>query len=689
MVTGFPYYPAWRKVVGDEATIYRQEDFDAVTLHRCWLYVPQKPRALKRIFHEASFVLSSFLRLLFLPKPDVYVVISPPLLLGAAAWLLTRFKRAPFVFYVQDLQPDGALSLGMLKQSRLTQLLYRLEAFAYAKAARVAGISQGMLSAFAEKKVDAGKVTYFPNGVVLPGKDQIPARGRFRERCGFTDDDFLVIYSGNLGVKQGLDTVIEAARHSTNRLVRFVICGDGAERSHLSQRLSELGLSNLLMLPLQQEQHYFEMLVDADVSLITQQHGSGGFCFPSKLLTTTAFSCPVIAVADESSELTRAVREHGLGVTVEPDQPRELARVLNEIAATPERLEAFGETARRFASQYDRGRVLAEFEERLLETAQTFNSETEPSLAGQWARLRHRLAEISCSVSDGWNQVTRLGTLLGIGALGIGWLLLFNELRVDWSTNAQYAYGWLVPILGAGLFWRRWKVRPPSAPEGQAGLLAVGLALLLGLLLPIRLVEEANPEWRLVFWVHTLQMVLLTLGGILHSGGWRLARHCAFPICFVFIAVPWPKPIENHIMQTLMPGIAAVTAEALMILDISAVQQGNLIEVGGGLVGVDEACSGVRSLQTTLLVAFCFGELYRLSVSRRLCLLLLGWGVALLANFGRTLFLVWAAACRGMEWMNGWHDAAGVTAVAVLLPALWFLTQWLQERHSKKVILAT
>ena len=128
---------------------------------------------------------------------------SPPLLLGAAAWALGKLRGAPYIFHVQDLQPDAAVGLGMLKPSRFTRLLYELEAFAYEKAARVSGISQGILRAFHDKNVPAGKQIYFPNGFCMPDPATVPPPGRWRKKQGFASDDFLAVYGGNLGVKTG------------------------------------------------------------------------------------------------------------------------------------------------------------------------------------------------------------------------------------------------------------------------------------------------------------------------------------------------------------------------------------------------------------------------------------------------------------------------------------------------------
>ncbi len=360
MVTSFAYYPAWTKSPEDRGRWFRTDELQGVPVHRCWHYVPRKANTLKRIIHEGTFVVTSLLRQLFLPSPDAYVVISPPLLLGAAAWLLGKIKRRPFLFHVQDLQPDAAAGLGMLKDGPLVRALYGLEKFAYAKAARVSGITPGMIEAFRRKNVPNAKLVLFPNGVTLPDLSVRPAMGVFRTRHGFGEDEFLVLYSGNLGVKQGLDVLVEAARHLPAG-IRIVICGEGAQRDHLADLVRRYELRNVTMLPLQADAQYREMLVDADVCVITQQPGSGGFFFPSKLLTTLAWEKPVLTVADEESELVRALREGNFGLNVPPGQPEKLAQLLELLNAESGQLEAYAIAGRKYVERFEMERVLAEF----------------------------------------------------------------------------------------------------------------------------------------------------------------------------------------------------------------------------------------------------------------------------------------------------------------------------------------
>ena len=369
MVSTFSYYPTWRKLPEDEGKLYRTDTINGVPVHRCWHFVPERVSPAKRILHEASFISTSFLRMLALPEPDVFVVVSPPLALGAAAWKMGWLKRAPFVFHVQDLQPDAALKLGMLKQGWFTRALLWLEAFAYAKAARVSSITRGMLDVFRSKGVPEEKLIYFPNAIALRDAPPPPARGAFRARNGFRPDEFLAVYAGNLGVKQGLDVLVEAARLVTDKRVRILICGAGAQRDVLAARVRELELPNVSMLPLQEGEDYRSLLADVDVCFITQQAGAGNSFFPSKLLGLLAQGKPVIIVADPESELSRSVAEGGYGVILPPGQPAELARALDSFAADPQRLAAYATAGQQYVQQWEKTAVMENFERELIQLA--------------------------------------------------------------------------------------------------------------------------------------------------------------------------------------------------------------------------------------------------------------------------------------------------------------------------------
>ncbi len=265
------------------------------------------------------------------------------------------------------------------------------------------------------------------------------------------------------------------------------------------------------------------------------------------------------------------------------------------------------------------------------------------------------------------------GTVLALLTLAALWLVLWRHLSSEWSLNEQYSYGWFVPFFAAFLFWLRWEGRPKAETRtakgqgsGGAILLSAFSSILLAALLPIRLFEVGNPDWRPLGWAHALIVVTLTFVLVYRAGGIAWLKHFAFPILFTLVAVPWISGVEEPLIQGLMRGVAAVAAETLNLFGIPAQLEGNLIRVSSGLVGVNEACSGVRSLQTSIMIGLLFGELKRLSVSRRIGLVAGAVGIALLANCLRALLLVWIAASQTLEAVHRWHDIAGYSIVAAV-----------------------
>ena len=323
----------------------------------------------------------------------------------------------------------------------------------------------------------------------------------------------------------------------------------------------------------------------------------------------------------------------------------------------------------------------------------------------------------------------------------VGYLALraLDLLRVEWTLHAQYAYGWAVPFLCAWLFWRRKSegrdqksevsavpsrnpqspilnpqssiscppsaapspdslsafqeppspspqlstprsiLRPPTSAVSSHGLLFA--FVLLSAFLFTRLIAEANPDWRLVSWALTLEAVAGLLW-FLHGWGGRAAlRQFAFPVLFFLVAVPWPSAVEQPVIQVLTRGIVAVTAELMQAFGLVAVVHGNVIETARGLVDVDEACSGIRSLQAALMLALFFGEWQRLPAGRRLALCGVAFALACLFNLARTLTLSLVAAHQGTAAVTRWHDPAGTAILVGCFCGVWAAAEWLGRRQ--------
>src|SRR5947199_781470 len=280
-------------------------------------------------------------------------------------------------------------------------------------------------------------------------------------------------------------------------------------------------------------------------------------------------------------------------------------------------------------------------------------------------------------------------TIVALLVLTALWFLLCKQLSGEWSVNEQYKFGWFVPFFGLYLFWLRWQDRPEPSPPRKTLLpwILIGVPALL-LLLPIRLFEIGTPEWRPLGWIHTASVAALTLLSIWSAGGNRWLRHFAFPIAFFFVAVPWVTPIEVPIIQDLMRVVAAVAAETVTLFGIPTPLEGNLIRVSSGLVGVNEACSGVRSLQTALMVGLLFGDLKRLAIFRRIVLVAGATAVALTANFCRAVFLVWIAATENISQVSRWHNLAGYAIVALVFVGTLGLAYLLGRKKPSDAVVA-
>jgi exosortase len=258
----------------------------------------------------------------------------------------------------------------------------------------------------------------------------------------------------------------------------------------------------------------------------------------------------------------------------------------------------------------------------------------------------------------------------------LGWFLAVRHLSSEWTLSEQYHYGWTVPLLALYLV----RVRLENAPAAgslpwswlvPAGLLVVAAAETV--LLPLR---EANADWRLLGWLLTGLAALVTLSGFAQAGGLPWLVHFAFPALFFFTAVPWPRPLEIQVMQWLMLHNAGLAVELLHWFGVSAEVQGNLIRLSSGTLGVDEACSGIRSLQGSLMATLFVGEIFELQRWRRLFLLLAGAGWALVTNAGRTVFLALATERGGAEALDRWHDPAGYWTLGACVVGVT-ITGWL------------
>ena len=282
---------------------------------------------------------------------------------------------------------------------------------------------------------------------------------------------------------------------------------------------------------------------------------------------------------------------------------------------------------------------------------------------------------------------SRPAWLASFGLLAAGWLLIFNQQRLEWAVNPTYAYGWAVPVLAGYLFLERWRTRPASAgPQNSFVWLLIPAFLLLAYL-PVRVVQEANPDWVKVNWLMAGLIIGLTLSAVYSLTGWRGVKYCAFPIIFCMTALPWPVWMEDNLTKSLMNWNAGAVAELLTMVGYPALAKGNMILIGTSWVNVEEACSGIRSLQTAFMVSLFFGEFHRLRWGARVGLTLSSFAIAFALNFARTVTLTFLGGQGGPQLTEKWHDTVGNVAMALCLVSLWLLAEAFQRWRFQPAVL--
>jgi colanic acid biosynthesis glycosyl transferase WcaI len=371
VVTTPPYYPAWKVSEGHSGRWYRKEISKAgVRIYRCPLWVPSRPNGISRIVHLASFATSTLPVMLASTFWRPHVVLSvEPAFFGAPTALITAFlSRAASWLHVQDFEIDAAFHLELLpSRYGIHDIALAYERLVMRRFTRVSTISSNMIHRLAEKGVDGAKTVHFPNWVDIDSIRPLPGPNSFRRELGIRDDQVVLLYSGNLGVKQGLDSLPQLARElSGDSRLHFIFCGDGAFRPQL-ELLTE-GLENVSLLPLQPFDRLNELLNAADIHLLPQKEDAAALVMPSKLTGMLASGRPVIATAPHGTQVAEVVSSRGINVA--PGDLDALREAVLTLAENEELRRKMGQAARAFAVEnLGREQVLRRFEhemERLL-----------------------------------------------------------------------------------------------------------------------------------------------------------------------------------------------------------------------------------------------------------------------------------------------------------------------------------
>lgn len=375
VVTAYPYYPYWQ--VQEPYAKYRfkfrvevvQEPGckGALTVYRCPLYVPTKPSGLKRIILDLSFFASAsikLIRLLSEKKYDILITVAPSFQVGLLGLMYKKLRKAKLLYHIQDLQIEAARDLQLITSKRLLNTLFSLEKFILNNSDFVSTISEGMIHKVQEK---AGKdVFLLPNWTDPQTIFPISDRATLKEEFGFSSSDVIILYSGAIGEKQGLEAILYAAQVlQENRTVKFVISGVGPYKEYLQTLAVTLSLQNIIFLPLQPIEKFNQFLNAADVHLVVQKNSASDLVMPSKLTSILAVGGLAVITANPGSCLHALVEKYDMGILVAADDQQALNEGL--LKAVTEDNHYIKMNARFYAQKYlSMDRVMKSFEKEIL-----------------------------------------------------------------------------------------------------------------------------------------------------------------------------------------------------------------------------------------------------------------------------------------------------------------------------------
>jgi colanic acid biosynthesis glycosyl transferase WcaI len=375
VVTAPPYYPAWRVMKGYSAWRYQREFVAGVEVWRCPLWVPAEPSGIKRLLHLVSFTVGSLPAMLkqIQWRPDVVIVTEPPLLCVPQASFTARVSGAKAWLHVLDFELDAAIDLGMLSGGKMRRYLHRAEKFLLRRVDQVSTISEKMRRRIVAKGVPEERSQLFLNWSDLEIVRPMARDNDMRQIFDAGAEDVLVLYAGNLGEKQGLELVLDAAARLKDRPeIKFAMVGDGAAKEKLERLAHDRKLDNVRFYPVQPLERLAPMLAAGDIHLVVQRREAADLVMPSKLTNILAAGRSSIGTADPDTALYEILEEHGCGIVTTPGSVTELVEGIVALAEDGKRRNELGRNARQYAETYlDKNKVLLGFEQELQQLVKT------------------------------------------------------------------------------------------------------------------------------------------------------------------------------------------------------------------------------------------------------------------------------------------------------------------------------
>jgi colanic acid biosynthesis glycosyl transferase WcaI len=375
VLTGLPMAPRWRVYDDYRSRLVMREQHNGVTVLRARQYVPERPSdglmpTWKRIAFDTSLVTSCLPVAWRARRPDVIVALGPPLQVGWASTVLGVVWGAPVLYWLQDIVPDAALNVGMLRNQRVIRWARRFEKSLYRSVDRIGIISKGFERNLLAKGVEPGKLALLPNWADLRRFENLSMLdgAQTRRELDIAPNDTVILHAGSVSAKQRLENLIRGMKLlEGDRTVRLLVAGDGTCLESAKREVQNLGLANVTFLSTVVGTRYVDLLRAADIHVVNQAGEIVDALIPSKLLTYLPSERPVVAAVHGDSETSHFVTASGCGIVVPPDSPMELAAALRNLIEQPERRRQLGLAGADYVRQHlDRKVIIERFRTTLL-----------------------------------------------------------------------------------------------------------------------------------------------------------------------------------------------------------------------------------------------------------------------------------------------------------------------------------
>lgn len=372
VITAFPFTPFWERWPGYRGRPFGKESLNGVRVFRVAQHVPRRPGTLvQRLLLEGSFCFLAALVALtrFRSRWDGVLYVGAQPSIAMLARLVAWVGRVPYVVKITDLAAEAARDVGILRHGRLERVLSRFEYSAYTHARGAIVIADYFKDALVARGFPPARVRVIQNSEDLDSVRPCSDGNAFRAEHGLSPDDFVVLYSGSMGIKQGLTNVVKAARllRRERPMVRWVLAGDGELKPSVEELIAEHNLAEtVLLLPLEPKEAMARMFSAANLLLLNQLSSMKDTVIPGKLQTYMAAGKPILAAVNPSSLAAMLLRRSQGGVMVVPEDPEALAVAVTQVAETPEILEEMGRRNREYAEKHFDERVCLRAQEAFL-----------------------------------------------------------------------------------------------------------------------------------------------------------------------------------------------------------------------------------------------------------------------------------------------------------------------------------